>query len=59
MQWERGLGLPVEAMTRNSYAIVLQHLNSSLMNAKFSKHNDDATEDVAGSYLDMREQIKY
>eukprot|EP00956_Cyclotella_meneghiniana_P036342 scaffold124319_cov85-Cyclotella_meneghiniana.AAC.4 len=41
------------------YALVSQHLNSLLVNAKFSKHNDDAPGDMVGSYLDMKEQLKY
>lgn len=41
------------------FALVSKHLNSSLVDAKFSKHNDDAPVDMVGSYMDMKEQLKY
>ena len=41
------------------YALVSKHLDSTLVDAKFSKHNDDAPADMIGSYIDMKEQLKY
>ncbi|KAL3802768.1 LOW QUALITY PROTEIN: hypothetical protein HJC23_007545, partial [Cyclotella cryptica] len=41
------------------YALVSTHLNSSLVDAKFSKHNDDAPEVMTAPYMDMKEQLKY
>lgn len=41
------------------YALVSAHLNSSLVDAKFSKQNDDVPEDMTAPFMDMKEQLKY
>lgn len=41
------------------YALVSKHLNSSLVDAKFSKNNDGAPLEMIGSYLDMTDQLHY
>lgn len=41
------------------YALVSKHLNSSMVDAKFSKHNNDAPRGMVQSYLGMRDQLKY
>eukprot|EP01082_Thalassiosira_pseudonana_P009064 g8050.t1 g8050 contig27:73342-76182(-) len=41
------------------YALVSKHLNSSLVDAKFSRHADSAPPLMAGSYLDMKDQLRY
>jgi hypothetical protein len=41
------------------YALVSKHLNSSLIDAKFSKHHEDAPAEMIGSHLAMKEQLKY
>jgi hypothetical protein len=41
------------------YAFVSTYLNSSLVDAKFSKHNEDVPEDMIAPYMDMKKQLKY
>jgi len=41
------------------YALVYQHLNSTIVNAKYSKHIKDAPSHLIGQYLDMSQQLKY
>jgi hypothetical protein len=41
------------------YELVSKHLNSSWVDAKFSKQNEEAPAEMIGSYLDMKEQLKY
>lgn len=41
------------------YALVSKHLNSSLVDAKFSRHANSAPPLMAGSYLDMKDQLRY
>lgn len=49
----------IESSTDMKYALVSTHLNSTFVDAKFSKHNDDAPIDMIGSYMDMKDQLKY
>ena len=41
------------------YALVSKHLNSTLVDAKFSKHTKDAPHHMIGSYLDVKDQLVY
>ena len=46
------------------YALVSKHLNSSMVDAKFSKHVEKGLElgmdpRMAGSYMDVKEQLTY
>ena len=41
------------------YALVSNHLNSTLIDAKYSKHIKDAPTNLIGQYLDMSQQLKY
>ena len=41
------------------YALVSKYLNSSSVDAKFSKHNDGAPVNMVGSYMDIKKQLKY
>ena len=41
------------------YALVSKHLNSTLVNARFSKHTKDAPAEMIGSYMDGKDQLKY
>jgi hypothetical protein len=41
------------------FALVSRHVNSTIVDAKFSKHTKGAPYHMIGSYLDMKEQLKY
>ena len=41
------------------YALVSKHLNSSLVDAKFSKHTKDSPRDMIDSYMDIKDQLAY
>mmetsp|Transcript_14979 Transcript_14979/g.32480 ORF Transcript_14979/g.32480 Transcript_14979/m.32480 type:complete len:921 (-) Transcript_14979:196-2958(-) len=41
------------------YALVSKHLNSALVDAKFSKHTKDAPRQMIGSYMGMKDQLTY
>ena len=56
---EAGVNGSVHGSPDMKYALVSKHLNSTLVDAKFSKNCDDAPVQMIGSYLDMKEQLKY
>ncbi|KAL7542718.1 hypothetical protein ACHAXR_012017 [Thalassiosira sp. AJA248-18] len=41
------------------YALVSKHLNSTLVDAMFSKHTKDAPTQMIGNYLDVKDQLTY
>ncbi|KAL7554717.1 hypothetical protein ACHAWF_018240 [Thalassiosira exigua] len=41
------------------YALVSKHVNSALVDAKFSTHAKQAPPDMVGSYLDVKDQLAY
>lgn len=41
------------------FALVSRHVNSTTVDAKFSKHTKGAPPHMIGSYLDVKEQLKY
>jgi hypothetical protein len=41
------------------FSLVSRHLNSTMVDAKFSKHTKSAPQDMIGSYMDVQEQLKY
>ncbi|NCF92819.1 MAG: hypothetical protein GWQ05_17970, partial [Verrucomicrobiaceae bacterium] len=41
------------------YALVSNHLNSTLVDAMFSKHTEGASSDMVGSYMGVKEQLAH
>ncbi|KAL7457630.1 hypothetical protein ACHAWC_009225 [Mediolabrus comicus] len=41
------------------FSLVSRHLNSTIVDVKFSKHTKGAPQDMIGSYMDVEEQLKY
>mmetsp|Transcript_16468 Transcript_16468/g.39420 ORF Transcript_16468/g.39420 Transcript_16468/m.39420 type:complete len:893 (-) Transcript_16468:105-2783(-) len=41
------------------YALVSTHLNSTLIDAKFSKHTKEAPRHMIGSYMEVKDQLVY
>ena len=41
------------------FALVSRHINSTAVDAKFSKHTKGAPPHMIGSYMDVKEQLKY
>lgn len=69
--WEKKIGVAVwrgkYGKTHNTlsntndmkFALVSKHLNSSLVDAKFSKHAKDAPRHMVASYMGIKEQLAY
>ncbi len=41
------------------FALVSRHVNSTIVDAKFSKHTKGAPHHMIGSYMDLKEQLKF